>query len=323
MKILYGVAREGRGDAARSRALLEHLARRGHQVVVAAPTRNHVLLRDLPPAIGSYFDRATRFRATAVISDFDSWSWLYAFEQRLPLLSIDSMQVVDRCDLPDDVRNRRGVRLHVHVARALRRSKLPLCDRYFIPTVFCARLQTSRLRLVPPIVRKEILAMASRRRRGAHVVVSIEAGGDREILAAVRAAGIEARVHHAGPSERGDDAGFVHDLATCRAVISSGGATLMGEALYLKKPMLAFPSVGRFDRLLEAQYLDLEGFGAYATRPDARAVRGFLDRLPAFEDNLADYEQDGNREILEGLDDWLADAAAKRARRTDVVDKAA
>lgn len=291
-------------------------------------------LRSLPRNIAAYFDLEGQFRPDAVISDFDSWSWLYAFNHRLPLLSIDNMQILDRCDLPDVVRNRRGVRLDFHLARAFVKSKLPLCDRYFITTFFRPPIRKERTRLFPPILRREILEAAKRRSRGDHILVYPAAGGHPELLRALHGIGLECRFYgnKSITEERVtdnlrerpfSDAAFIEDLATCRAVIAGGGFTLMGEALSLKKPMLAVPIEGQFEQTLNAHYLELEGFGTFTSRPDKRIVRRFVDGLSRFDEALADYEQRGNEEILEGLDDWLDEVSAKRRGRTDVVDTAA
>jgi len=45
---------------------------------------------------------------------------------------------------------------------------------------------------------------------------------------------------------------FVEDLSTARAVIASAGFTLMGECVFLHKPMLAIPIAGQFEKLLMA-----------------------------------------------------------------------
>lgn len=314
-----------------------HMKFDGNRLDVPATLYSNAVtgLRALPRNIAAYFDLDGQFRPDVVISDFDSWSWLYAFNHRLPLLSIDNMQILDRCDLPDVVRNRRGVRLDFHLARAFVKSKLPLCDRYFITTFFRPPVRKERTRLFPPILRKEILDAAARRKRGDHLLVYPAAGGHPDLLRALHGIGIECRFYgnKAITEERVtgnlrerpfDEARFIEDLATCRAVIAGGGFTLMGEALYLKKPMLAVPIEGQFEQALNAQYLELEGFGSFTSGPvTKRTVRRFIAGLPRFEENLADYEQRGNEEILEGLDDWLGEAAAKRRARTDVVDTAA
>ncbi len=78
------------------------------------------------------------------------------------------------------------------------------------------------------------------------------------------------------------EAGFIADLASCRGVIAAGGFTLMGEAVYLKRPMLAVPLEGQFEQILNARYLDKLGYGMAADDlSDGRAVPEFLERIPA------------------------------------------
>ncbi len=47
--------------------------------------------------------------------------------------------------------------------------------------------------------------------------------------------------------------GFIADLASARGVIAGGGFTLMGEAVYLHKPMLAVPLERQFEQVLNAR----------------------------------------------------------------------
>ena len=42
------------------------------------------------------------------------------------------------------------------------------------------------------------------------------------------------------------EAGFIADLSSARAVIAGGGFTLLGEAVYLQKPILSVPVRGPF-----------------------------------------------------------------------------
>jgi uncharacterized protein (TIGR00661 family) len=103
---------------------------------------------------------------------------------------------------------------------------------------------------------------------------------------------------------------FIEDLATARAVIAGGGFTLMGEAVYLKKPMLAVPVGGQFEQILNARYLEKLGYGRCASDlTDVAELRGFVDGLPAHEASIAGYHQDGNRTLLEFLDAQLRELA--------------
>ena len=58
--------------------------------------------------------------------------------------------------------------------------------------------------------------------------------------------------------------GFVEDLRTARGVVAGGGFSLLSEAVYLGKPMLAIPLRGQFEQLMNARYLEREGYGICA-----------------------------------------------------------
>ena len=104
------------------------------------------------------------------------------------------------------------------------------------------------------------------------------------------------------------------NLRTAAGVIASAGFTLMGEAVYLRRPMLAIPVVGQLEQILNARYLEREGYGLCAeTLTDAR-LREFIERLPAFEQKLAGYRQDGNRDLLEALENGVSQAEERGGR---------
>jgi UDP-N-acetylglucosamine:LPS N-acetylglucosamine transferase len=109
------------------------------------------------------------------------------------------------------------------------------------------------------------------------------------------------------------EAGFIEDLRSARGVIASAGFTLMGEAVYLRRPMLAVPLAGQIEQVLNARYLEREGYGLAAEEITAARLGEFLDRLPDIEGRLAGYSQDGNRDLLGALEAKLAEAAARAA----------
>jgi uncharacterized protein (TIGR00661 family) len=109
------------------------------------------------------------------------------------------------------------------------------------------------------------------------------------------------------------EAGFIADLASARGVMAGGGFTLMGEAVYLHKPMLSDPDGRQFEQLLNARYLAREGYGlAAADAAEPGLLRGFVERLPELAARLAGYQQDGNRELLTAVDHFLTIAAQPR-----------
>ncbi|HKE17537.1 MAG TPA: glycosyltransferase family protein [Kofleriaceae bacterium] len=351
MRILYGVVGEGMGHAMRSRVVLEHLLAQGHEVEIMASGRAcqflgkrfadvneihglHMISEDnrvrlgksiwsnvlagitgTPKNIVAYFELIESFRPQAVISDFESWTYFYAKIHDTPILSIDNMQVINRCLHAPEILD--GVRKDFELARAFVKTKLPSCDWYLITAFFRAPVRKERTSLYPPILRPEILA--ARASRGEHLLVYQTAEGYGALADALRATGIECRIYGmrrdlAADQVEGNlvyrpfsEATFIEDLAGARAVIANAGFTLMGEAVFLHKPMLAFPLRGQFEQVLNARYLEREGFGMAVehTRDIGRLSR-FLDRLGDMEAKLAGYGQDGNRELLAAVDERLA-----------------
>jgi uncharacterized protein (TIGR00661 family) len=361
VRILYGVVGEGMGHAIRSRVVLEELVRRHEvQVVVSGRAHdylkklegdrlgvnqiwglsivyedNHVrnfrtMLANLkgalveggwPENIRAWFDLAERFRPEVVVSDFESWSYLFAKLQGLPAISIDNQQVISRCRLAPEVVA--GHEAEFRLTRAFVRSKLPGCFHYLVTSFFDAPVVRPRTTLVPPILRSEVLA--ARPEDGEHLLVYQTSTSHGGLLEALRRTGVECRVYGvrrgiAAEEREGNlrhrpfsDAGFVEDLRTARGVISNGGFTLLGEAVHLHRPVLSVPVGGQFEQVVNARYLAREGFGMAAEEVTGPVLDSFLERTPEFARNLGRYQQDGNRVLYGKLEELLA-AAAREPR---------
>jgi uncharacterized protein (TIGR00661 family) len=276
----------------------------------------------LPKNIAAYFELISEFRPDVVISDFESWTYLYGKMHRLPTLSIDNMQIINRTKLPDEILE--GHRAEFELTRAFVKSKLPFCDEYFITTFFRPPLRKDRTTLFPPILRPEILA--ARRRPGEHLLVYTTGESNTALAAALAQSGIECRIYGMRRNLTAEvvegnlryqpfgEATFIDDLASCRAVIAGGGFTLMGEAVYLHKPMLALPLAGQFEQGMNARYLERMHYGTWATNLDEAALERVLEREPLHELALAEYEQDGNVETLRTIEQVIERVMAGRRR---------
>jgi uncharacterized protein (TIGR00661 family) len=355
MRILYGVVGEGMGHAMRSRVVLEHLLSAGHEVEVMASGRAaeflrkrfaqhawvhrihglHILYDDnrvrrgstlfsnvlsgstqLPRQIAAYFELIADFRAEAVISDFESWTYLYGKLHRLPVISIDNMQILNRCEIDPDIID--GYRSEFEIAKAFVKSKLPFCEHYLITTFFKPRVRKPDTSLFPPILRPEILAATPS--SGEHLLVYQSAESAKGLLETLQKTGLPCRVYGVRRDLERDEVegnlcfrpfseqGFIDDLASARGVIAGGGFTLMGEAVYLHKPMLAVPITGQFEQILNARYLEKLGYGRFAATLDApRTVHDFVSALDDCSRALASYQQRDNTDLLTALDHHLRD----------------
>jgi uncharacterized protein (TIGR00661 family) len=369
MRILYGVVGEGMGHAMRSRVILEHLFCQGHEVEIVTSGRAVEFLRKhfaerglvhrihgmhivydhnrvkhrstffanvlagvaaLPRQFQAYRELVSHFEAELVISDFESWTYYYAKSRGLPILSVDNMQLINRCR--SDLDLVRSQLPEFELTRAFVKGKLPFCNHYLITTLFGLPVRKPRSTLFPPILRPEILQATQQ--RGDHLLIYQTAEGYASLLDSLQQLGLECRIYGMRRDLTEDavegnlrfrpfnEHAFIEDLAGARAVIAGGGFTLMGEAVYLRKPMLAVPVRGQVEQILNAKYLDRLGYGRYApTLDDPATLQGFIASIPRHEEKLAAYSQDGNRELLTFLDGKLSELgssprdAGRRGRR--------
>lgn len=356
MKILYGVVGEGMGHATRSRVVIEHLLARGHEVHIVASGRakdflhqhfpnvrgiwgytiayeaNEVrnwqtLLQNVrgaitgwPKNVRQYFEIVESFAPDAVVSDFETFSYLFAKNHRLPVISVDNNQLVNRVTHPPEIIE--GHENDYLLARALVQSKLAGAFHFLITTFVYPVVRKERTTLVPPILRPQILA--AKPERGEHLLVYQTSTTNAALPELLQRCGIPVRIYGMRRELKEDvvegnltyrpfsEAGFIEDLRTARAVIAGGGFTLLSEAVYLHKPILSVPVLGQFEQVMNARYVQREGYGRYAPSLDESAVNDFLAQVPRFEAALAGYHQDGNREVMRQLDHQLERASEKR-----------
>lgn len=269
-----------------------------------------------PENIRAFFDIAERFRPDVVISDFESWSYLFAKAQGLPVLSIDNQQIVARCELAPEVLA--GHDAEYQLTRAIVKAKLPACFHYLVTTFFHPPVAKRRTTLVPPILRPQVLE--ARPEDGDHLLVYQTSTSYGELLEHLRATGVECRIYGVRrgiEKEERDgklrfmpfsDDGFVEDLRTARGVVANGGFTLLGEAIYLRRPVLSVPVGKQFEQVVNARYLELEGFGVAAYEVTGAVLGEFLARVPELRRKLSGYHQDGNKEMFACLGERLAAA---------------
>ncbi len=357
MRILYGVVGEGMGHATRSKVVCEHLVANGHQVKIVVSGRAHAFLsksfpdvveikgltiryvdnrmdRDgtlarnllaapaiLASNVGAYVRKVASFRPDIVMSDFDSFAYLFAKRHGVPVVSIDNQQIMSRCKLGKFAKE--GAKVDYQMIKAFIRAKLPACDHYVITTFFHPPVRhkfEKDTTLVPPILRKAILDAKKRARAGPHVLVYQTSMSDTRLLEELeRIRGTDFVVYGLRKSARRanvtlkefSEDGFVEDLAASRAVVCNGGLSLIGEAVYLGKPVFSIPVKNQFEQILNARYLAELGYGLAAERIDADVLGLFLQEAPKYAARIAKHKQDGNRELFDVVDILLARFARK------------
>jgi uncharacterized protein (TIGR00661 family) len=319
MRILYGVTGCGLGHTMRARALAQHLRDQGHNVTFAASGRAVGILRghgfDVVAIDGmtmhfergavqrtkTLFDLARRTpRALAhnasvalrnvldaspdvLVTDFDSFTTTVGALLGRPVISVDHQHVMDRFRHPSTVTRTVS---SFGLARTLVSAKTPRCAHYVVSSFFFPTPKSGATTLVGPIVRPEIENASPT--MGEHVLVYQTTNGDPQLLPALSATpGVRFIVYGFGrDSTIGnvslrafDEARFVEDLASCRAVIANGGFTTLSEAIVLGKPVLSIPVRRQPEQELNAAWLQALGLGMRARRIDAPTIQNFLSRF--------------------------------------------
>ncbi len=347
MNILYGVPGEGMGHATRSKVIIDFLLSENHNVCIVSSSRafkfldqsfpgrvleikgfhfayknaqvskTGTFLLNLKNAAGNLVHNFNKklqvektFTPELVISDFESFSWFYAKQERLPCISIDNMQVMDRCRL--DIEISKDERSNYQLAKGIVQAKVPGCEQYLVSTFFDAEIKKKNTTLVPPVIRQQIIDAKLSEKN--HVIMYqtssslqtvqqtlTQLPNEKFIVYGMNRVAVEGNVTYKQFSETG----FIEDLASAKAVVANGGFSFISEAVYLKKPIYSFPIANQFEQWMNAAYIHKLGYGRHFDDLSADNLKAFLYDLPRFTQNLARYQQNGNDDLFRKLKEIL------------------
>ena len=263
-------------------------------------------------ALGGYVDEVRpvldRIKPDLVIADFEPVVPRAARAAGVPFVSFDHQHylvVSELGGLPFALRQR--ARAAAPFVRALYdwQRAIIVSSFYTMPLRPAYRATT----WVGTLIRPEIARL--RPSRGSYVVAYIRRHTPPSTLAALAACGRPVRVYGLGerPPEGAlrflavDEPRFIDDLAGCAAVVSTAGNQLVGEALYLGKPMLVMPEALNFEQAVNAHFLVHSGAGWAEQGPlTARRLGGFLEALPSLRARIAPEAVNGNQAAVAALE---------------------
>jgi UDP:flavonoid glycosyltransferase YjiC (YdhE family) len=97
--------------------------------------------------------------------------------------------------------------------------------------------------------------------------------------------------------------------------VTNGGLSLIGEAVYLGKPVYSVPVQHQFEQVMNARYLEGLGYGLAADVVDHDVLRLFLSENDKFAQRVREHAQDGNAALFEAVDDILGGFAKREKRK--------
>jgi uncharacterized protein (TIGR00661 family) len=258
------------------------------------------------------------FAPELVISDFESWAALYALNHRVPVVSIDNMQVINRCRHQRELTSGKG--FDFDLARLAVKIKMPGAYHYLATSFFFPGVRKKYTTLVPPILRPEVIA--AKREPGAHVLVYQTSPTNQSLVPTLKKLPYRFRVYGMGrEGQEGNvtlcgfsEAGFLDDLRTARAAVAGGGFSLLSEAVSLKVPLLSVPVAHQYEQELNARYLQQLGYGTWARKLELEPLQQFLERVDIYQDALQSYPSRDNS-ILFACVDELIERVARGEKR--------
>ncbi len=171
-----------------------------------------------------------------------------------------------------------------------------------------------RVTQIGVLLRREIIW--ARPESGSHLLAYLRRQPPAPVLDALAGCGCEVRVYGMGERSRqgrlsfhrASLQGFAEDLASSRALITTAGNQLLGEALYLGKPVLAMPEPGNREQEINAHFLDRSGAGMAMSMKEltGSTIRKFLDGAGSLRPRVDRNVLCGNPEALRIIRQHLA-----------------
>lgn len=262
-------------------------------------------LRSLPEAVRRIARDMEADAPTLAITDFEPLLPRAAKLAGVPFISLDHQHFLTAYDLGSlPFKLRTYAALLAPSVHAFYRGQIrTIVSSFYSPPLRRARPDISR---VGVLLRPEI--MNANPHEGDHLVAYLRRHIPERVLTSLEEAGQPVRVYGLGarPSRGNlsfhevDMFRFVDDLASCRALVSTAGNQLVGEALSLRKPVLAMPEVGNHEQAINGHFLARSGAGVSESplTMTPELVRGFLDGCEAMRERIDTRSVSGNSTTL-------------------------
>jgi uncharacterized protein (TIGR00661 family) len=260
------------------------------------------------PAYREVARQVRDFRPDVCLCDAEPWTHAAAARLRIPRISFDHFGVLAYCRPVLPLRDRLRSLRDVYAYRAL----MGRPDRIIVSSFYDGGARDPRIRFVGPILRPAVLQR--RASRDDHLLVYLNQGAWQlvpRIERALRELGVPVIVY--GTPRVGDDGplsfrapsnhAFLDDLASCRAVFSTAGNQLVGEAVWFGKPMLVTPE-NTVEQRLNAAAVERLGIGRAVAHDDVdgATLGGFLAGIDAYRESVRRAARDGRTEAVHSIE---------------------
>lgn len=339
-RIWYSVLGDGMGHALRSHVVLEELVK-DHELLITATKKAYHFLKErygdivheiegqelvykknevlASESVKSFFMDFPKksiknmkiipkliydFQPEVVISDFEPAAHYFANILKIPCINIDNVRILAECQVKTPL----GKDFEFRRANFLIRFLHLKSDYNIIPAFADAKPKKKNTVLVDPIVRKEVRKLKPG--KGNHVLVYQTTPTNKPLLKILKKSKNHFKIYGMNGKGKQDNLEFMpfsttqilEDMRKAKYVIVNGGFSLISEALYLKKPILAIPIRNQMEQEFNGYSLRQKGFGDYTlnlTETDLNNFENNMDKYQKKLDMLKPWSDDRLFIILE------------------------
>ncbi len=269
--------------------------------------------RRLPSVLRRLQTEFSRERPDLVVCDFEPVLPRAADRCRVPCMVVDHQHfliVSDLSELP--------LRLRFHattlgwVVRFIyRRPRTVVLSSFHTAPL---KPGTRSVRQVGPFLRPSVLR--ARPGPGRHLLVYLRRFAPPKLLEGLFRLGRPTIIYGLGalPAEGSltfkdvEEDAFVADLASAQALITTAGNQIVGEAMYLEKPVLAMPEANNFEQAINAHFLVESGAGIAVPLEECgfEQLVDFVARLSQFRALPRTTRSNGTPDAVEAIEGELA-----------------
>ncbi len=224
-----------------------------------------------------------------VISDYEKISAQVAFRYNVPLVTIDQQSKFMLIgNPPDEIQ-----RIRTFFPTATKRVALSFFN--VTPIEYC----DAKVILMPPVLRPEILELKGKQQFSIITILVYNSAMYPLNIERLQALFVNfADVRFIFFPNHTDN--YLDILGGCHGIISTAGHSLLSEAMYLQKPVLAIPSP-IFEQQLNAKTISENGFGMECSEVELSIsiIQEFLQRLNEFKQKI---QVDPKKVLMGGID---------------------
>ncbi len=257
-----------------------------------------------------------------VISDFEPLLPRVAKKLGIPFLSIDHQHFLTSYSLRSlpFLQRIKAFLMGLVVSQFYSGQALTVISSFYSPPL---RWGKSDVRQVGVLLGQDILNEVPSEEN--FLLVYLRRETPQRVLRALENCGVPAKIYGpenalAGPNlsfHSLDRAAFVRDLARCRALVSTAGNQVVGEALHLRKPVLVMPEPGNWEQGINGFFVEEMGVGKCHSMLSIRSnsIRSFLENLESHRQAVNVRRPSGNGEVSQIVEDFLIKLQALRGAK--------